>query len=430
MKTLSTKFSHLLFLFAALFLCAPFAFAQDEQEATEPEGPYVYVTNIVAQQRYPWNGLVDIDYEVVASDPNADVWVWPQGFDNDMNVSMAPRALSGDGVNASVKPGTHRMTWDVSTDYPNFAASSFTVKMSAITGGAPYMVIDISGGVDAISYPITYLSTIPEGGWSTEYKTTKIVLRLCPPGTFKMGSPTDELGHNTGDWYRYETLHQVTLTKPFYIGIFEITQKQYELVMGSNPSSYKGDTRPVEKVSYNTIRGSVNGAGWPSHNQVEANTFLGRLRSKANVLADLPTEAQWEYACRAGTATALNSGKNLKGTTTCTNLAEVGRYNQNRSSTVGGYSEHTSVGCYLPNAWGIYDMHGNVFEWCLDWRAGDLGSNSVTDPVGPSSDSYRILHGGCWSWEAQYCRSAWRNYSTPSTASYEYGFRLVVTPVE
>ena len=372
------------------------------------------------------------DYTVVASDTNADVWVWAEGFDNDMNVSMAPRALSGDGVNESVKPGTHRMTWDVSTDYPNFAASSFTVKMSALTGGAPYMVIDISGGVDAISYPISYLSTIPEGGWSDEYKTTKIVLRLCPPGTFMMGTPTDEYGRIT-DWSAYETRHQVTLTKPFYIGIFEITQKQYQMVMGSNPAYYKGDTRPVDQVSYNMIRGSVNGAAWPSHNQVEANTFLGRLRSKANVLADLPTEAQWEYACRAGTATALNSGKNLTGTDTCANLAQVGRYTRNRTSTVGGYSEHTSVGSYLPNAWGIYDMHGNVLEWCVDWQNRDLGSASVTDPVGPTSgyNGCRVMRGGYWNSPAYYCRSGARNcLNQPSYGYSEYGFRLAVTPVE
>ena len=426
----------LVLLFLALFLCAPIAFADgDEPEATEPEAPYVYVTNIVAQQRYPWNGLVDIDYTVVASDTNADVWVTPQGFDNDMNVSMAPRALTGDGVNASVKPGPHRMTWDVSTDYPNLATTSFTVKMSAITGGAPYMVIDISGGVDAISYPISYLSTIPEGGWSDEYKTTKIALRLCPPGTFMMGSPADEVGHNA---FGAETLHSVTLTKPFYIGVFEITQKQYELITGTNPSQYKGDMRPVERVAYTTIRGSLNGNAWPTHNQVEADSFIGRIRSKANVLADLPTEAQWEYACRAGTGTALNSGKNITSTTsTCTNLAVVGRYSGNTSDGKGGYSQHTTVGCYQPNAWGIFDMHGNVAEWCLDFYTYNLGGNSATDPVGPSSGG-RVMRGGGWTGtpgQANYCRSGTRGDSSFNTYPYDayryvWGFRLAVTPVE
>lgn len=451
MKTLSTTcrspLIRLLLLFLALLMCAPFALADDEPEATEPEAPYVYVTNIVAQQRYPWNGLVDIDYEVVASDPDADVWVWPQGFDNDMNVSMAPRALTGDGVNVPVKPGTHRMTWDVATDYPSFVSSSFTVKMSALTGGAPYMVIDISGGVDAISYPVSYLSAVPEGGWTDEFKTSKIVLRLCPPGTFKMGSPTDENGHN---WYGTETLHEVTISKPFYIGIFEVTQKQYEYIMNSRPSSSLGDTRPVEQVSYNMLRGMTNGAAWPSHNQVEANSFFGRIRSKGNVLADLPTEAQWEYACRAGTSSALNSGKNLTDLGSCPNMAQVGRYLYNKTDGAGGFSSyttHTAVGCYLPNSWGIYDMHGNVAEWCLDWYQGDLGGSAVTDPKGPSSGSMRIVRGGCYDGLSYYyncgnaasCRSAARSSGNsyyggmsqgPSGTSGCIGFRIVVFPTE
>lgn len=434
MKPMSTSsrspLYRLLLLFLAVFLCVPFALADSDPEATEPEAPYVYVTNIVAQQRYPWNGLVDIDYEVVASDPDADVWVWPQGFDNDMNVSMAPRALSGDGVNAPVKPGTHRMTWNVSTDYPDFkAAASFTVKMSALTGGAPYMVIDISGGVDAISYPVSYLSAIPEGGWTDEYKTTKIVLRLCPPGTFMMGTPSDELGRGG-----YEDLHKVTLTKPFYVGVFELTQKQWELVMGNNPSNWKEATRPVEQVSYNDIRGTLNGAAWPSHNQVEANSFMGRIRSKANVLADLPTEAQWEYACRAGTGAALNSGKNLTGTQNCNNLAELGWY-------IGNSGDQTHpVGLKLANAWGLYDMHGNVQEWCLDWWIGNLGTGEATDPKGGSGGSYRVVRGGCCtsSGYAAACRSgyrshmniAWYNGSYPSYTFRSWGFRLVVVPVE
>ena len=401
----------------------------------------VYVTNIVVQQRYPWNGKVDIDYEVVCDDANADVWVYATGYDNDSNSSMAVRAVTGEGANAPVKAGKHRMTWDVTADYPGFNSTSFKVKMTALTGGAPYMVIDLSGGVDAQAYPVTYLSSIPAGGWTDEYKTTKLVLRLIPPGTFMMGSPTDELGH---DWRgsNYETLHQVTLTKPFYIGVFELTQKQYTLVMGSNPSYYKGDTRPVETVSYDTIRGTVNGAAWPAHNQVDANSFMGRLRSKVNMLFDLPTEAQWEYACRAGTTTALNSGKNITNTQTCSNMAEVGRYCRNTGDGKGGYSQHTKVGMYRENAWGLYDMHGNVAEWCLDWWANNLGSSAKVDPKGASSGSYRLVRGGCWydynsdfAGFAAACRSGYRSYSYfngtyPYGSYYYWGFRVCCLPTE
>jgi len=137
----------------------------------------VVVENVVCAQRYPWNGMVDIDYEVVCDDPDADVWVYATGYDGDMNVSMAPRALSGDGAEGPVKPGRHRMTWNVTADYPGFASTSFTVKMCALVGGAPYLVVDLSGGVDALSYPVSYLNSVPEGGWGDEYKTTKLVLR-------------------------------------------------------------------------------------------------------------------------------------------------------------------------------------------------------------------------------------------------------------
>ena len=148
--------------------------------------------------------------------------------------------------------------------------------------------------------------------------------------------------------------HQVTLTQSFYVGVFEVTQKQWSLVKGGNPSQYLGDCRPVERLSYGDIRGTsaTGGAGWPvyGHN-VDNDSFMGKLRSKTGLLFDLPTDAQWEYACRAGTSTALNSGKNLTGWAQCPNLAEVGRYYYNRSDGVGGYTNtHTKVGCYLPNA--------------------------------------------------------------------------------
>lgn len=403
----------------------------------------VSVSNVVCTQQYPWNGKVDIDYEVFADDPAADVWVYATGFDKDANVSMGVRAISGDGANAPVKPGKHRMTWDVTSDYPGFNTTAFTVKMTALTGGAPYMVVDLSGGVDALSYPVSYLSSVPAGGWTDEYKTTKLVLRLIPPGTFMMGSPSDELGRNV---LNKETQHKVTLTRPFYIGIFELTQKQWQLVMGaikpSTTSDYRrqGDAYPAHEVSYNDIRGTANGIGWPTHNQVDANSFMGRLRSKVNMFFDLPTEAQWEYACRAGTATALNSGKNITttGGNRCGNLDEVAWYYP-RS---GNYP--SIVGCCRANNWGLYDMHGNVWEWCLDWSQNDLGDAAQTNPKGATSASERVLRGGGYNYSSsgwassghgfpEYCRSATRSSSSPGSTSYSrdwYGLRVVCLPAE
>ena len=396
----------------------------------------VEVVDIRCQQRYPWNGMVDIDYTVRSEDPNAEVWVYPIGYDKDSNTSMAPRSLTGDGVGAPVSNGTFRMTWKVTDDYPGFNSTAFTVKMIALTGSAPYMVVDLSGGVDALSYPVSNLSSVPEGGWGDEYKTTKLVLRLIPPGSFMMGSPSDENGRSSN-----EDLHGVVLTKPFYIGVFEVTQKQYELIAGSVPSSKasSGDKHPVSGVSYTDIRGTVNGIGWPTHNQVDANSFMGRLRSKVNMLFDLPTEAQWEYACRAGTSSALNNGEEITSTSgTCANLGEVAWYYNNAGAP-------RVVGQKLCNNWGLYDMHGNVNEWCRDYWSSNLGIVGVIDPKGASSPSsssnYRVFRGGGYDkvdgdsymgrGYAKSCRSASRGgcgQTSRSSAGY-CGFRVMCSPV-
>ena len=273
-----------------------------------------------------------------------------------------------------------------------------------------------------------------------------------------MGSPVDELGHN---WQNQadETLHKVMITQPFYMGVFELTQKQYQLVMGANPSSSKGDNRPVERVSYNDLRGSDLGAKWPEGKQVDATSFFGKLRTRTGITLDLPTEAQWEYTCRAGTSTALNSGKNLTATEDCDNMAEVGRYDDNKTDGKGGYSQHTVVGKYKPNAWGFYDMHGNVAEWCRDWWLKTIDSNAV-DPTGPSTGTYRIMRGGGYmgydgnSWSsssycgyAASCRSACRMYNfnlwssgssyyssnnltQPQSKNHYCGFRVAAYPAE
>ena len=262
-----------------------------------------------------------------------------------------------------------------------------------------YCVIDLSGGANATSYPVRYLSDIPSGGWKEEHKTTKLVLRLIQPGSFKMNGSYD-----------------VTLTKHYYIGVFEVTQKQYELVTGNKPSSYKGDTRPVERVYWDTIRGNSDSYNWPNVKTVDPNSFIGRLRSKTGLPLDLPTEAQWEYACRAGTTSSYNNGGNSEA-----DLKTLGRYLHNKNDGRGGYSEHTTVGSYASNNWGLYDMHGNVSELCLDWY-GSLTNGS--DPIGPVSGARRVMRGGSWYMNVNHCASSYRNHSPPSYYYYDLGFRL------
>jgi formylglycine-generating enzyme required for sulfatase activity len=151
---------------------------------------------------------------------------------------------------------------------------------------------------------------------------------------------------------------------------------------------------------------------------VDPNSFVGLLRSKTGLSLDLPTEAQWEYACRAGTTSSYNNGGNTE-----SDLATLGRYWDNRNDGRGGYSEHTTVGSYAPNAWGLYDMHGNVWESCLDWYGSLANGTDGTDPLGPVSGWYRVSRGGGWCYGASYCPSSYRDHS-PSADNENIGFRV------
>ena len=288
-----------------------------------------------------------------------------------------------------------------------------------------YVVVDLSDGPNALTYPVRYTNAAPNLNDDT-CRTTELWLRKIPAGTFIMGSPDDEVGRLTT-----ETQHKVTLTQDYYIGVFECTQKQWELVMGSNPSDYKGDCRPVEKVTYDMIRGTgaQTGAGWPIYShEVDIESFMGKLQAKTGLVFDLPTEAQWEYACRAGTTTALNSGKNPTSISSDSAMDEVGRYYYNQSDGMGGYSQHTKVGSYLRNAWGLYDMHGNVYEWCLDWYL-NYGITAVWDPVGAPRGTYRVLRGGGWHDHGMgNCRSAYLLVHQPLDNDNSIGFRVALHP--
>ena len=274
------------------------------------------------------------------------------------------------------------------------------------------MIIDLPSG------EITYTDIEPLGGWTYEHRSEKLVLRRIKSGTFIMGSPTNELGRSED-----EVQHKVTISKPFYIGIFEITQKQYQIITGNNPSEFKGDTKPVHDVSYNDIRGREKGVAWPDNDDVDDYSFLGKLRARTKMNFDLPTEAQWEYACRAGTTTALNNGTDLSSVGIDKNLDLLGFYVGNGG--IDGLDEGierwkwkgpTVVGSYRPNFWDLYDMHGNVEEWCLDKYY----------PKDASKNSPRVLRGGSWEGDDSYCRSAYRYYRAPDYANWSYGFRVVL----
>jgi formylglycine-generating enzyme required for sulfatase activity len=213
---------------------------------------------------------------------------------------------------------------------------------------------------------------------------------LIPSGKFMMGSPVSEKSRAND-----ETQHDVTLTKPFYMGKYEVTQGQWENVMGSNPSSNtKGEKLPVTNVSWE-----------------DCQEFIKRLNSSNNGGYRLPSEAEWEYACRAGTRTMYSVGGNLT-----------------KSDANFDGSSIKTVGSYRPNAFGLYDMHGNVWEWCEDWL-GDYRAEAVTDPKGPTNGTSRMLRGGAFTNNVSEARSSYRiNNISPSSWHVNVGFRLAKTP--
>jgi eukaryotic-like serine/threonine-protein kinase len=211
---------------------------------------------------------------------------------------------------------------------------------------------------------------------------------LIPPGKFMMGSPLSEEFRSND-----ETQHEVNLTTPFYMGKYEVTQEQWQVVMGTNPSSRTKETKlPVTDVSWD-----------------DCQEFIKKLNAKTNGGYRLPTEAEWEYACRAGTSTAYSVGDSLS---------------ENNSNNYRGVASGIKlVGVYQANAFGLYDMHGNVAEWCEDWYAEDYSPGSVTDPKGPAAGEYRVLRGGSFIKYSSDARSSSRIYIKPAD-----GFRLARTP--
>ncbi len=217
-----------------------------------------------------------------------------------------------------------------------------------------------------------------------------------PAGTFTMGSPTFEV-----DRVSDETQHHVILSA-FKMGKYEVTFEQYDVFCDATGSSKPSDEgwgrgkRPVINVSWHDAKAFADWMG-----------------------CRLPTEAEWEYAARAGATTPFNTGY-------CLSTAQA-NFDGNAyiGCSNGEYRKKTMpVGSFVPNAWGLHDMHGNVWEWCSDWY-GTYSSSAQTNPKGASSGSYRVIRGGSWSSDADRCRCAFRNYDTPDNRNYFMGFRLV-----
>ncbi len=325
------------------------------------------VSDVVAQQRWPWNGLVDIDYTITGdSEWSTDLAV--RVTDHDTGKVYSPTNWH---KLPPVLAGRHRATWDTTTDGLDVISTNMTVSMTLFNCSDLYMVIDLSGGTNTVSFPVSYLSAVPEGGWTDEYKTTKLVLRRIPAGTFIMG------GNQANESRR------VRITRPFYIGIFEVSSMQWALVRGEETASCDASPKGIFD-SFGAIRGFTN----PLSSVVRTDSFVGKLRAKTGMVNfELPTEAQWEYACRAGTTGDCFFDGN-------------GRYEEHMWAPQNAGGKLQEVGMLKPNGWGLYDMLGNASEVVLDWWVDD--STRITanyygdDPVwlGMWSSSWHIIRGG------------------------------------
>jgi formylglycine-generating enzyme required for sulfatase activity/uncharacterized protein YjdB len=321
--------------------------------------------------------------------------------------------------------------WAIASDGTQLCAvgSGGAILTQTLNGGTStsatngsYLIVDISAGSTATSYTHSEVSSVPSDLLTNSaYKSTKIVLRKITAGTFLMGSNESEVGRNS-----IETQHAVTLTRNYFMSVFEVTQDQYAKVMGAYPSRYTGSYRPVDSVSWEMARGGT----WSGSTGGSADplSFMGKMAEKTGLSFDLPTEAQWEYACRAGTTTGYHNGKDClvpSGSGQDINLDTLAHYVYNNFYNISG--AHSDVATKQPNAWGLYDMHGNVKELCLDFFHGPYDSSSVTDPKGVISGSSRVQRGGGWISPASYCRSAKRGGAPFDDQQSDIGFRLSLT---
>lgn len=362
-------------------------------------------------------------------------------------------------INAEVSPGTtYTFNWapDRHGAGLDLSGKSLTVRLTAwdkLTP-PPYVALDLA--MPGVARYYASSNAVPGGVQDIRWKTDYLLMRRVPAKNvvWRMGSPVEEPGHD--DTWSQDSAHKVKLTCDYYIGVYPVTQHQHELVGNNVPdNSYRASPwykeRPVGGISYNNLRGAANGTNWPNANLdiahgVESWSYIARFRAVTGKLLDLPTEAQWEYACRAGTGTGLNNGKEITSKDVCPKVAELARYASNGGkingvrptdyAATGPTGATAVVGSYLPNGWGLYDMHGNIREWCLDRYMPEtrtMDDAPIVDPAGATAatgtysdkgHAIRITRGGGFDDAAYQIRSANRGNVASDTGWYNLGYRL------
>lgn len=398
---------------------------------------------------------VTVTYDIVSTDePTTPVYI---GFDvltNGVSIGLENiRTLEGDihqdtTAKAPFTAGTgYSFVWKARKDWPDHRIKDAQVKITAYTEADfkdrfDYLYVDLSAGSTATSYPVVYSLAGPDTS-NNKWKTSQLWLRRIrvePLTTFQTGIPTGNACRDQNQ----ETPQNIKLAKDYWMGLVEMTQGQRKLIDGTAYNLWADAA--VININYKTIRGND---GWLTSKTAAADSILGKLAARTGLNFDLPTGCQWEYACRAGTTTDLNSGKNITSLTApCPNLNEVAWYHLNCNGNF------PSVATKKANAWGLYDMHGSVSEFCLERNRGNFGEwtslyNNQTDPFlerwgvgqdgyswGTGDNSVREVRGGNWrcgqggSYTAKPCHSGYSGliFVLTATATSDWcGFRPAIT---
>ena len=389
------------------------------------------IDHVCVRQMWPWNEKVRIDYTLSGTAGEvADVAVTVRDAQGN---ALSPLVSSFSGDLNEVSLGEHVIWWNPAASGLELGNTQLTFTLAAEADPQRYCVIDIS---QENAYAVSYLASKPSGGWTDEYKTTKIVFRHVKPGSFVMGTPEDEAGRRTatsGNDVLDMACHKVTITKDYWLGVFPLTFKQATLVNGSEmgkTSTYvanQKDSSPAARLSLVAMIGWAGSAdpSWYASPVPLEGSWLYKLNAgitsgqiPSGTHFSLPTEAQWEYACRAGTTTAYGNGTD--------SITGIG---PQTPATRPMYP----VGGYSPNAWGFYDMHGCIWQWTLDRHSGYSSGSTVaqTDPFyAPSaSDYWLIMRGGTYSTATSPTRdnrSGTRYYKTNTSAEAVLGARIAI----
>lgn len=425
----------------------------------------ITITDVSARQRWPWNGFVDVDFTIAGAAAG-------EAFAIDIDATAASGATSLSAKTYATEPvagaGANRIVWDLGADYPEFRANDVRISVTATPISADkaiYMVIDLSGGATATKYPVRYTTQAPthvRGAADEPCQTTELWMKRIrvPDFAFTVNSYTVLAESQKRNFWG-------KLTKDYYIGVFELTQKQYQLVMGAWPNSWFTNgqyraSRPVECLQYKTFTGTWRDTqAEPS--TITASSFLGKIRARTGLPINLPSNTQLGFAHRGGSRLS-STGEfyryYINGSQTV--LDDIARYAEPAETTSRDCDANSGtayVGSYLPNEYGVYDALGNVNEFTCEYainsstttyRAyyqslfsddtlGNTKSNPVIDPPGPSRDYminnnevYRRARGGQWTTAANQL-DLWLQSNADSSPAdgaqglRGYGFRLSLT---